>query len=56
VPPQQQYFLRENAAAGTPARIALLSHDDSAFKADVTAANVVSSISIRTKPADALRH
>ena len=40
VPPQQQYFLRENLRLRLlAARIALLSHDDNGFKADVTAAN-----------------
>ena len=40
VPPPQQYFLRENLRLRLlAARIALLSHDDNGFKADVTAAN-----------------
>jgi uroporphyrin-3 C-methyltransferase len=40
VPPQQQYFLRENLRLRLlSARIALLSHDDNGFKADVSAAN-----------------
>ena len=40
VPPQQAYFLRENLRLRLlSARVALLSHDDRAFKADVTAAN-----------------
>jgi uroporphyrin-3 C-methyltransferase len=40
VPPQQQYFLRENMRLRLlAARIALLSYDDNGFKADVTAAN-----------------
>jgi uroporphyrin-3 C-methyltransferase len=40
VPPQQAYFLRENLRLRLlAARVALLSHDDQAFKADVTAAS-----------------
>lgn len=40
VPPQQQYFLRENLRLRLlAARIALLSQDAHGFKADVTAAN-----------------
>jgi uroporphyrin-3 C-methyltransferase len=40
VPPEQQYFLRENLRLRLlTARVALLSHDDGAFKSDVTAAN-----------------
>ena len=40
VPPPQQYFLRENLRLRLlAARVALLSHDDTAFKADVTAAS-----------------
>ena len=40
VPPDQQYFLRENLRLRLlTARVALLSHDDGAFKADATAAN-----------------
>jgi uroporphyrin-3 C-methyltransferase len=40
VPPQQQYFLRENLRLRLlAARIALLSHDDNGFKTDVTAAS-----------------
>lgn len=40
VPPQQQYFLRENLRLRLlSARVALLSHDDAAFKADVTSAS-----------------
>jgi len=40
VPPPQQYFLRENLRLRLlTARVALLSHDDAGFKADVTAAN-----------------
>ncbi len=40
VPPSQEYFLRENLRLRLlSARIALLSHDDAGFKADVTAAN-----------------
>ncbi len=40
VPPAQQYFLRENVRLRLlAARIALLSHDESGFKADLTAAN-----------------
>jgi len=40
VPPQQQYFLRENLRLRLlAARVALLSHDVAGFKTDVTAAN-----------------
>jgi uroporphyrin-3 C-methyltransferase len=40
VPPEQQYFLRENLRLRLlTARVALLSHDDGAFKSDVTAAS-----------------
>ena len=40
VPPTQEYFLRENLRLRLlSARIALLSHDDAGFKADVTAAS-----------------
>ena len=40
VPPAQSYFLRENLRLRLlSARISLLSHDDSGFKSDVTAAN-----------------
>jgi uroporphyrin-3 C-methyltransferase len=40
VPPEQQYFLRENLRLRLlTARVALLSHEDGAFKSDVTAAN-----------------
>ncbi|MEO8507063.1 MAG: uroporphyrinogen-III C-methyltransferase [Betaproteobacteria bacterium] len=40
VPPQQQYFLRENLRLRLlAARVALLSHDDAGFRTDVTAAN-----------------
>lgn len=40
VPPTQEYYLRENLRLRLlSARIALLSHDDAGFKADVTAAN-----------------
>ena len=40
VPPEQQYFLRENLRLRLlTARVALLSHDDGAFKSDATAAN-----------------
>lgn len=40
VPPTQQYFLRENLKLRLlSARIALLDHDDAAFKADVAAAD-----------------
>jgi uroporphyrin-3 C-methyltransferase len=40
VPPQQAYFLRENLRLRLlSARVALLSHDDQAFKADVRAAS-----------------
>jgi uroporphyrin-3 C-methyltransferase len=40
VPPEQQYFLRENLRLRLlTARVALLSHDDQSFKSDVTAAS-----------------
>ncbi len=40
VPPAQTYFLRENLRLRLlSARISLLSHDDTGFKSDVTAAN-----------------
>jgi uroporphyrin-3 C-methyltransferase len=40
VPPTQQYFLRENLKLRLlSARVALLNHDDAAFKADVAAAD-----------------
>ncbi len=57
VPPQQQYFLRENLRLRLlAARIALLSHDDNGFKADVAAANVWTKqyFDTRTKTVQAL--
>jgi uroporphyrin-3 C-methyltransferase len=57
VPPPQQYFLRENLRLRLlAARIALLSHDDNGFKADVTAANawVKQYFDTRTKSVQAL--
>jgi uroporphyrin-3 C-methyltransferase len=40
VPPDQQYFLRENLRLRLlTARVSLLSHDDQTFKSDVTAAS-----------------
>ena len=40
VPPAQEYYLRENLRLRLlSARVALLSHDDNAFKSDVNAAN-----------------
>jgi uroporphyrin-3 C-methyltransferase len=57
VPPQQQYFLRENLRLRLlTARVALLSHDDAAFKSDVTAANawIKQYFDTRTKAVQAL--
>ena len=57
VPPQQQYFLRENLRLRLlTARIALLSHDDTGFKTDVTAANawIKQYFDTRTKTVQAL--
>jgi uroporphyrin-3 C-methyltransferase len=57
VPPPQQYFLRENLRLRLlAARIALLSHDDNGFKADVTATNawVKQYFDTRTKSVQAL--
>ena len=53
VPPEQQYFLRENLRLRLlTARVALLSHDDGAFKSDVTAANawIKQYFDMRAKP------
>ncbi|HTP99740.1 MAG TPA: uroporphyrinogen-III C-methyltransferase [Casimicrobiaceae bacterium] len=57
VPPAQEYYLRENLRLRLlSARVALLSHDDSAFKGDVTAANawIKQYFDTRTKPVQAL--
>lgn len=57
VPPPQQYFLRENLRLRLlAARVALLSHDHTGFRTDVTAANawVKQYFDTRTKPVQAL--
>jgi uroporphyrin-3 C-methyltransferase len=56
--PSQQYFLRENLRLRLlSARIALVSHDDASFKADITAsaAWVSQYFDTRTKPVQALQ-
>ncbi len=57
VPPNQQYFLRENLRLRLlTARISLLSHDESGFKTDVTAASawLKQYFDMRTKPVQTL--
>jgi uroporphyrin-3 C-methyltransferase len=57
VPPPQQYFLRENLRLRLlAARVALLSHDHSGFRTDVTAANawIKQYFDTRAKPVQAL--
>lgn len=57
VPPAQNYFLRENLRLRLlSARISLLSHDDSGFKTDITAANAWTRqyFDTRTKPVQTL--
>lgn len=57
VPPAQSYFLRENLRLRLlTARVSLLSHDQSGFKADVTAANawVRQYFDTRAKPVQTL--
>ena len=57
IPPAQSYFLRENLRLRLlSARLALLSHDDASFKADLQAANrwLRQYFDLRAKPVDAL--
>jgi len=56
--PSQQYFLRENLRLRLlAARIALVNHDDTSFKADIAAASawVAQYFDTRTKPVQALQ-